>query len=72
VDVLLRDRRAILTVCTPLPQVESVSDVTVSLPHLVGGAGILDTLHPALGEDEHRALDRSASIIREAIDSLLH
>ncbi|RME66286.1 MAG: L-lactate dehydrogenase [Caldilineae bacterium] len=71
VDVLLRDRRAILTVCTPQPQVESVSDVTVALPHLVGGAGILDTLYPALSEAEHQALDRSASVVREAIDSLL-
>jgi len=70
VDVLLRDRRAILTVCTPLPQVEGVKNVTVSLPHLVGGGGVLDTLYPALSETEHQALDRSARIIREAIDGL--
>lgn len=70
VDVLLRDRRAVLTVSTPLPQVESVTNVTISLPHLAGGGGVLNTLYPALNNAEHQALDRSASVIREAIDGL--
>ena len=44
VEVILRDQRALLTVCTPVPDVMGVQDVTVSLPHLVGGQGILDTI----------------------------
>lgn len=71
VDVIVRDQRAILTVCTPMPDVEGVANVTVSLPHLVGGAGALETLYPALSAEEHTALGHSAAIVRSAIDSLL-
>ena len=70
VEVILYDQRAILTVCSPMPEVAGVPDVTVALPHLVGGAGILDTLPPALSVDEHSLLYTSAEIVRNAIISL--
>jgi L-lactate dehydrogenase len=70
VNVILRDQRAILTVCSPIAEVESVRDVTVALPHLVGGRGVLSTLWPRLGDDERIALKRSAAIVRSAIDSI--
>jgi L-lactate dehydrogenase len=68
--VVLQDQRAILTVCTPLPEIAGVPNVTVSLPHLVGGRGILDTFPPRLSPDEAAALQRSARVIGEAIDGL--
>lgn len=67
---ILSDRRAIMTVCAPQPEVAGVQDVTVALPHLVGGAGILETFPLPLSTQEEAALHRSASIIREAIDGL--
>ena len=70
VDALLHDQRAILTVCTPMSEVAGVPDVTVSLPHLVGGDGILATLPLSLHEDETVALRASAQTIRSVIDSL--
>jgi L-lactate dehydrogenase len=70
VDVLLHDQRAILTVCTPASQVAGVADVTVSLPRLVGGDGILATLPLPLNEDEAAALKASAQTIRSVIDDL--
>ena len=70
VDVLLHDQRAILTVCTPTPEVAGVADVTVSLPHLVGGDGILATLPLPLDKDEAAALRTSAQTIRSVIDDL--
>ena len=70
VDVLLHDQRAILSVCTRAEQVAGVDDVTLSLPRLVGGAGLLATIPMRLAEDEQAALGRSARIIRDAIDSL--
>ena len=70
VDVILHDQRSILTVCTPTPDVEGIPDVTVSLPHLVGGDGILDTFPMNLNDQEHNDLKRSASIVKEAIQSL--
>jgi L-lactate dehydrogenase len=70
VDVLLHDQRAILTVCTPSPEVAGVADVTVSLPYLVGGDGILATLPLPLNADEAAALRASAQTIRSVIDEL--
>jgi len=70
VDVVLRDLRAVLTVCAPADQVAGVRDVTVSLPRLVGGAGVLATLPPPLAGDEQAALQRSARVVRAAIQGL--
>lgn len=70
VDVILSDQRAILTVCSPHDEVEGVRDVTVALPHLVGGEGVLATFQQPLTAEEHAALRSSASIVRQAIDSV--
>ncbi len=69
-EVILLDQRSILTVCTPMAEVAGVADVTVSLPHLVGGEGILDTFPLALNEEEQTLLNRSAGIVGNAIRSL--
>ena len=50
--------------------VAGVKDVTVSLPNLMGGNGIISTFYPDLSEKEYRALRESASIIRNALDEL--
>jgi L-lactate dehydrogenase len=70
VNVILHDQRSILTVCTPMPEIEGIRDVTVSLPHLVGGDGILETLPCSLNAEEQKQLQRSATIVGEAIHSL--
>jgi L-lactate dehydrogenase len=70
VDVIVHDQRAILTLCTPMPDVVGVTDVTVSLPHLVGGEGTLTTFPLPLNEGEMAALSASAQIIRNAIDAV--
>jgi L-lactate dehydrogenase len=70
VDVILRDQRAILTICTPMVEVAGVQNVTVSLPHLVGGQGILATLPLPLDEQESVALEKSVQTIRSVIDDL--
>jgi L-lactate dehydrogenase len=70
VDVVLHDQRAIMTVCTPTTEVAGVRDVTVSLPQLVGGEGVIATLPINLSPQENTALHDSAQSVREAIDSL--
>lgn len=69
-EVILRDQRAILTVSTPVPDVLGVKDVSVSLPHLVGGEGIVATLQPPINEEETSALQASAQLIRQIISEL--
>jgi len=67
---ILGDRRAIMTVCTPTDEIAGVRDVTVSLPRLVGGDGVLETYHLTLNDGERDALAHSAGTIRGLIDQL--
>jgi L-lactate dehydrogenase len=46
VRVILHDQRGILTICTMSHGVLGHHDVTVSFPHLVGGAGMLCAIPP--------------------------
>ena len=70
VDVLLHDQRAILTICARIAGVEGCEGVTMALPHLVGGQGLLAAIPLALDPRELEGLRRSAGILREAIESL--
>jgi L-lactate dehydrogenase len=70
VDALLHDQRAILTVCCPAADVLGVKDVTLSLPRLVGGTGVLETFPLPLDAVEENQLRASAAIIRKALDEL--
>ncbi len=70
VEVILQDERSLLTVCTPMKDVVGIKDVTVSLPNLVGGEGIIQTFFPNLNEAETAALRASAQIVRSVIEDL--
>jgi L-lactate dehydrogenase len=70
VDVVLHDQRAVLTVCTPTVGVPGCEGVTLALPRLLGGDGVLATIQLPLDESERAGLLRSAGILREAIESL--
>ena len=70
VDVLLHDQRAILSICSRQAEVAGVKDVTLSVPHLVGGSGVVETIPVPLTESEQTALTRSARLLREVLDSL--
>lgn len=70
VEVILQDERSILTVCTPMKQVAGIKDVTISLPNLVGGEGIIQTFFPKLNKSETDALRASAQVVRSVIEEL--
>jgi L-lactate dehydrogenase len=70
VDVILHDQRAVLTVGTPTEDVVGVRNVTVSLPRLVGGQGVLETFPLPLSEEETERLRASARVIRQALDEV--
>ncbi len=70
VDVVLKDQRAILTVCQPVDEIAGVENVTISLPFLVGGEGVLDRFPLNLNADEFARLRASAQTVRTAIDQL--
>src|SRR6266487_1946559 len=70
VEVILQDERSLLTVCSPMKDVAGIKDVTVSLPNLVGGEGIIQTFSPILNEGETSALRLSAQVVRSVIAEL--
>jgi L-lactate dehydrogenase len=70
VDVILHDQRAVLTVGVPAADVVGVRNVTVSLPRLVGGQGVLETFPLPLTEAETAQLHHSAQVVRQALDEL--
>jgi L-lactate dehydrogenase len=70
VDVLLHDQRSILTITSQVEGVADCGQVSLALPHLVGGRGAMATIPLQLNEAEQEAFQRSAGIVRSAIDSL--
>ena len=70
VDAVLHDQRSILTVCAPTADVAGVTDVTVALPRLVGGCGVIETFPLPLSQTEQDQLRASAGVIRGALDEL--
>ncbi|PJF21840.1 MAG: L-lactate dehydrogenase [Phototrophicales bacterium] len=70
VEVILHDQRAIMTVCAPHNEIADVKNVTVAMPHLIGGNGIIDTFPLKLSYDEQEKLHKSANLIRGILDDL--
>lgn len=66
VDVVLRDRRAILTISAWSPEF----DCAVSLPRLVGGGGILREVGVPMDEAERTRLQRSADLLCETLSGI--
>jgi L-lactate dehydrogenase len=71
VSAIIYDQRAILTVCSPVDEVTGIKDVTISLPHLIGGQGIISDLPLPIDEKEHKLLNDSVQIIKKYIEELL-
>ena len=70
VEVLLHDQRAILTIASRIAGVPGFEGITFSLPHLVGGQGVIRPIPMSLAEEEAAALGKSAAVLREAVESL--
>jgi len=70
VNAIQDDQRAILTVCSRVPEIAGVEDVTISMPHVVGGQGNMGTLSLPLTPEEEEALRASARVVKEATDAL--
>jgi len=68
--VILQDQRALMTVCAPIDKLLEVPDVTLSLPRLVGGSGVIETFRPSLTGNETALLRHSAKVLRRAIAEL--
>lgn len=70
VSAILRNQHSILTVSTLLDGEYGLRDVCLSVPCVVGEAGVERIITASLTPEEQEALERSASILREAIAEL--
>ena len=67
---ILRDERRVLTVSRLQEGAAGVREVTLSLPAVVGANGASSVVEPDMTADERDALDRSADVLRAALQSL--
>ena len=64
------DERALLTCSMLTPECQGVRDVALSLPRVLGAAGVVKTFIPDLDAVERAALKRSAEILKEAANGV--
>ncbi|HEX2974653.1 MAG TPA: hypothetical protein VHO68_01850, partial [Bacteroidales bacterium] len=67
---LLRNQHSVLTVSTLLNGEYGINDVCLSVPCLVTDSGITRLIENPLTEDELSLLTKSASVLKDAIQSL--
>lgn len=67
VTAILRDEHAVLPVSTLAQGVYGIEDVYISVPTVVGRAGVLGTVAPALTDAETEAMRKSAEVLRGAL-----
>ncbi len=70
VAAIADDENAVLSVSILARDVEGVQDVALSLPRIVGRAGVTATLMPQLDDAEHAALAESASLLKKTASEL--
>ena len=66
----LRGERRVLTVSRVQTGTLGLRDVALSLPTVVDVAGAVDVIPPKMDDPERQGLERSADVLRKAIDSL--
>ncbi len=70
VEVIGRSQNVVFSVSSVTDEIEGVRDVALSIPRVLGAGGVVTDLVPQLDETEHAALRRSATILKEQIESL--
>ena len=62
-EIILRDERAVI----PIGSYNPKYGVTLSLPSVLGGDGVVQILEPRMSEDERQALQRRAETLKLAV-----
>ncbi|QLF68639.1 L-lactate dehydrogenase [Peteryoungia desertarenae] len=71
IKAIVQDQRDVLSVSIVTPDVVGVEDVALSIPRVIGAAGVVADLFPDLADEEAIALRRSAQILKERVDPLM-
>lgn len=67
---LLEDQKSVLTVSRMLTGEYGLKDVCLSIPSVVGIAGVEDAILPRLDAAELKGLQRSAAFLKDSISGL--
>jgi L-lactate dehydrogenase len=67
---MLRNERRVLTVSRVQEGACGIEDLALSLPTIVGAGGAEEVLEPDLNPAERSGLERSAEMLREALESV--
>ncbi|SSC67792.1 L-lactate dehydrogenase [Ciceribacter selenitireducens] len=70
VKAIAQDQRDVLSVSIVTPRVADIEDVALSVPRIIGAAGVVADLFPDLDAEEHAALGRSAALLKERVESV--
>jgi L-lactate dehydrogenase len=62
-EIVLRDERAVI----PIGSYNPIYGVTLSLPSVLGRAGVMQLLEPEMSEEERQGLQRSAETLEQAV-----
>ena len=70
VKAILNSQERILTVSGLMTGMYGIEDVCLSIPRVVSERGIIKTVNLTLAEDEEKALQHSAKVLREVFDKI--
>jgi L-lactate dehydrogenase len=65
-EMILRDERAAI----PIGSYQERFGVTLSLPSVLGRAGVIEVLEPELSDEERKGLEKSAETLRKALEDV--
>ena len=70
VEAILRDQHTVLTICSPLAGQYGVTDIAISMPTIVGQAGIEEVLNLPISAEEQAAFSASAQTLKDRLAQL--
>jgi L-lactate dehydrogenase len=70
IRVILGNEHRVVTVSTLNEDIEGVRDVTLSMPRVIAGQGVVTNIKPRLDDEERLALRRSAEMLKQASDAI--
>ena len=70
VEAILRDQSTVLTVSSPMRGQYGVEGIAISMPSIVGRAGVEEVLNLTISDEELAAFQRSAQTLKERLAQL--
>lgn len=70
IRAIAQNQEAILSVSAMTPEVAGITNVTLSVPRVIGGRGVSAELIPDLEPDEQTALQKSAQMLKETAEAV--